>query len=232
MRLTFPVSVLAMLVMSAGAAQADNASWPDLFREAAIPKANDAPVAYDVEVSFGEASENGEEQRRLVYSVMAPLEGNRTVDLTSFPDNMDRDEILEDLADPDGDIWCDDYRDIVGGDVVLRSETDQTATFAFPANPDSAEDRQERKIMKKVQITVEVDKATKRVLNFHYALTEPVKPMVVAKVKTFEINGQCNADAGERPVVTSVEMKVSGSAMGQSFDQRTLQTHSNVRLLD
>lgn len=211
----------------------DSSSWPALFREAALPKADDAGVAFDVEILTQSANDEDESgEQRIAYSVTAPIGSRRLIDLTELPDDMDRDEFIEDVEDPDSDIWCDDYKDVVGGEVVLREETDSTAIYAFPVNPDAADDKQERKIMKKVEVTVEVDKAEKRILNFAYRLTEPVKPMVVAKVRTFELIGQCAAGIGARPHVASIMTKVAGSALGQSFDSITHQTISNVRLLD
>lgn len=226
--------LLAGLALSAalpGAALADAtdpANWPDLFREAVTPRDGDVVYQYDSLIN-----DNGfEEGETLHYQVLRRPDGNDSVEFYSVPDKVKRENIEKSITEEGGDIWCDDYRDSVGSNVELVSEDAASATYAFMVNPDSTEDKTERKIFNKTQMTVTIDKADKRVTGFSYKLLEPVKPMVVAKIREFSLIGQCKPLENGRPHVASVETRVSGSAMGNDFDQVQNQTVSNVAIVE
>ncbi|MFC7291175.1 hypothetical protein [Hirschia litorea] len=201
-------------------------TWPHLFKEAALPKSDATPakVSYQSEI----IQVDDEEWGKLVYQIENSAETGIKVRVETFPTEGDQADIEEELnEDQDGEIWCDDYNEIIGGPVELVSETDSEAIFSFNANADSAEDKQERKILGKTRITVNVDKSLKEITQFKYELTESVKPMMVAKIDTFELVGTCASHENGRPIVTKVATKITGRAMGQSFGQNSLQTFKN-----
>ena len=220
-------SCLALSFCASGTALADSEGWPKLFREAVTPASQISSYSFEALV-IDQDFEAGEKLR---YRINNSSSG-RQVELFEIPSDLKEKDLIQKLSESDGEIWCDDYREHVSGDVTLMAEDDQTATFAFMLNPETATEKTEKKIFKKTQMTVTVDKADKWVTGFTYKLLEPVKPMVVAKVREFSLVGECARSESGRPHVVSVETRVSGSAMGASFNQVQNQTISNVTLLD
>ena len=230
----FLLSGLALSSVLIGTAFADvtrsSDNWPELFTEAITPATEFTPYSYISDIDMTE----NEEVYTIRYSVHR-TDGNAKFELLDFSDNAKEEDILEELnseSDEESDIWCDDFKESVGGSVDLVSEDDSHAVFAFMVNPDASEDRMERKIMKKTRMTVTVDKSTRKVTQFSYDLLEPVKPVIVAKVREFSLIGTCESQGEGRPYVTSIETRVSGSAMGSSFDQTSRQSIFDVTYLD
>ncbi len=207
-------------------------SWPELFREAAIPNETSqlTSMSYDVQATQAD----GEEQHVLKYKINIPAEAKPSVTVNEYPagiDESDKKELLEDLqADIDGDIWCDDHKDNVGGPVTLVSENDKEAIYTFPANPESAEDKVERKMLERSVVTITVDKARKEVSKFQYDLQKPFKPAVIAKINEFTMEGSCTSHEFGRPVLSDVTVRVAGKAMGQSFNQSTVQSFTSIQI--
>ncbi len=225
---------LATLIISTGAmfaspiANADP-SWPDLFREAALPKTSSVPslVSYDVEIIQKEDDEWG----KLKYNVESRPETDIQITVDSYPTKAKQDEVKNDLlAKEELDIWCDNHDSVVGGNVELVSETETEAQFSFPVNVEKYLDKREKKMMEKTVVTVTIDKDIKEVTRFEYSLTSPFKPAVVAKVTKFELMGTCKSHASGRPIVEQISISLEGKAMGQSFSQNTLQTFSDVSI--
>ncbi len=223
-----PLLALSSACVFGQIANAD-ASWPELFKEAAIPKADVTPlsVSYVTEITQIGDGDWG----KLTYKTKSHPQTGITIDVETYPNKGDKEDIISELSsDEDADIWCDDYQDIVGGPVELESETDAYAIYSFAANAETAEDKQEKKILSKTKVTVIVDKQLKEVTSFNYVLTEPVKPMMIAKINTFDLEGRCTSHDNGRPIVTQISTKVSGKAMGQSFDQDSLQIFTNFSI--
>ena len=202
--------------------------WPELFRNAVSVKSRALPLTYDSVITFPENPDNGE----LSYSVQLTPDAAPEVVIHSVPKDADMEEVRESLDGDSVDIWCDDYVELVGGPVELFEDRDASARFRFRANPEAGEDTDEKKLLEKTEITVEIDKATHRIRSFTYHLTEPVKPMPLAKIRQFDIVGQCAALPNGRTYVARVDTRVAGSALSRSFVERTLQVASNVRIPD
>ncbi len=221
----FPLLALSSACVFVQAANAD-ATWPELFKQAATPKADFAPlnVSYVTEITqIGD-----EDWGKLTYKTNNSPQTGIVIDVDTYPNKGDKEDIVSELSsDEDADIWCDDYQDIVGGPVELVSETDAHAIYSFAANAETADDKQEKKILSKTKVTVTVDKQLKEITSFNYMLTEPVKPMMIAKINTFQLEGHCASHDIGRPIVTQISTKVSGKAMGQSFDQDSLKTFTD-----
>ena len=207
-------------------------SWPDLFKEAAIPNqtAELVSMSYDVKA----IQDDGEEKYTLKYKIEIPEATSPSVTVHEFPegiDESDKKELLAELnEDIDGDIWCDDHKDNVGGPVTLVSEDDNEAIYTFPANPETAEDKVERKMLERSVVTITIDKAKKEVSKFHYELQKPFKPAVIAKINEFTMEGSCTSHEFGRPVISDVIVTIAGKAMGQSFNQNTFQTFSGIQI--
>ena len=205
-------------------AMADNAAMPDLFKTALNSGADtSAPLSYTGSVKQMRDPEWGE----LKYTVIHTQDG-KSATVQSLPKDMKEDDILSELTDPDDDIWCDGFDDQIGSDVTLVAEDDKIATFEYMANPKSAEDKNEAKVLKHTRISVNVDKSHQTVARFHYKLQKPVKPMMIVKLDNFEMIGECKILPNGRAYVARLETKVSGSAMMQDFSEHTVQEFTHL----
>lgn len=130
-------------------------------------------------------------------------------------------ENLPDLeANTKGDIWCTEFTQNIPDDITKTSETAVDATFAFTPLPDSDADGMERKLMKKVEGSVTLDKQDGAILAVSMHLPEPYKPAMVAKVDVFNMDAKCSRAPDGRTYVEKFDLNLSGSAMMQDFSQR------------
>jgi len=138
---------------------------------------------------------------------------------------------LEDMeAETDGDIWCADFAQMVPENPQALSEDDATITYAFTPNPEADADKNEQKMMKKLDATVTLDKADGQILGFNMLLPKPYKPAMVAKINHFEMAVSCDRAPDGRTYVEQFNLDISGSAMMQSFDEKV--SRRITKLLD
>lgn len=149
-------------------------------------------------------------------------EGER-IQVTSPDESEWSDEFREGLeemeAETDGDIWCADFAEMVPDNVSTLTENDATITYAFTPKPEADADGMEKKMMKKLNGTVTLDKADGSVLAFNMKLPKPYKPAIVAKINSFEMDARCARAPDGRTFVESFDFNIAGSAMMQSFDE-------------
>lgn len=195
------------------------AEWPELFAKAVAAKADQTEV-----FSYETVNTDGEGEERFRYQ-FSPAKTPRFQIVSANEDMKEkrRNELLEQLEDEGDDIWCDDMADRVKGNVRTVKETPQAVTFAFtPTDPD-AEDM-ERKMIERTEATITVDRATQTITDFTYTLLEPFKPIVIAKVHSFELKAKCVPAPNGRPYFKTLTIDVDVSALGKRQQQRNLQT--------
>ena len=221
MRLVLPV--IALAISAAGSAFADE-SWPALFRDAVGPyQGEETPHSFDMSVTRG----SGDVLFRYSYDPSSAT----PVTIHEQTDQISEADLLESVSDDAGDIWCDGMEDRVRGDVELAAESDTTATFTFtPTTPEDAEDF-ERQIAERSIGTVVVDKETRQLVSFQYHLPESFKPMIIARVHTFDMFGTCEAGPSGRPYLSELTMAFDVSAMGQRQSESSIQRVENVEVV-
>ena len=176
----------------------------------------DGPIyAYEMTYSDAEVSAIGtidpsqpEGQR---IRVTSPLESEWTDEF--------RDGLEEMESETDGDIWCADFAEMVPDEVSALAESDETITYAFTPQPEADADGMERKMMKKLEGTVTLDKSDGSVLSFNMTLPKPYKPAIVAKINAFEMAASCARAPDGRTFVEQFDFSIAGSAMMQRFDE-------------
>ncbi len=143
--------------------------------------------------------------------VTSPAESEWTEDFREGLDEME--------AETDGDIWCADFAEMVPNKVSALDESETTVTYAFTPQPEADADGMEKKMMKKLNGTVTLDKSDGSVLAFNMKLPKPYKPAIVAKIENFEMDATCARAPDGRTFVESFDFKIAGSAMMQKFDE-------------
>ncbi len=149
-------------------------------------------------------------------------EGQRIV-VTSPSESEWTDEFREGLeemeSETDGDIWCADFAEMLPDKVSALDENDETITYAFTPQPEADADGMEKKMMKKLNGMVTLDKSDGSVLAFNMTLPKPYKPAIVAKINAFEMAASCARALDGRTFVERFDFSIAGSAMMQNFDE-------------
>ena len=160
-------------------------------------------------------------------------EGQRISIYTPAQDDWPEDfakGLAEMEAETDGDIWCSDFAETVPADATITNETATSATYAFTPLPEADADNTEKKLMKKIDAEITLDKTDGAVLGVKMRLPKPYKPVFVAKIEVFDMQASCARAPDGRTYLQDFAMAVSGSAMMQSFDERV--TRKITALLD
>ncbi|MEO0549620.1 MAG: hypothetical protein AAFZ91_06850 [Pseudomonadota bacterium] len=154
-------------------------------------------------------------------------EGER-IQITSPDEDAWSDDFEESLkqmeADTDGDIWCTSFAERVPDSAELVSSDAAKATYSFAPVPEDDADSREKKMMKRIDGTITVDKTDGAVLGFNMRLPKPYKPAIVAKINVFEMTATCARAPDGRTYVEAFSMNISGSAMSQSFEESVTRT--------
>ena len=130
-----------------------------------------------------------------------------------------RDQLEDMEAETKGDIWCADFAELVPATATALDESDAAITYAFTPEPEADADGMEKKMMRKLDGRVTLDKNDGAVLAFNMTLPRPYKPAIVAKINAFEIDVTCARAPDGRTFIESFEFAVAGSAMMKSFDE-------------
>ena len=135
---------------------------------------------------------------------------------------------LSDLRtdDDDNDLFYDDLREDVR-ELGAAEETDAHWIYAFIP---LGEDKKETEFLEDSEMTgrIFVSKETGAITSINMTIGKPFKPAPIAKIRDLEIiQTYAPIDGVDAPLIASVETKVSGSAMFQSFDEKEAVTFSN-----
>lgn len=141
-----------------------------------------------------------------------------------------REDIEKMDARTEGDIWCNEFAQMVPLDASVLDQDASTSTYAFTPVPEADADKTEQKLMKKLEGRVTLDRSDGAVLSFNMTLPKPYKPAMVVKINTFAMDVSCARAPDGRTFIEDFNMDVSGSAMMQSFDQSVSRTIT--KLLD
>ena len=208
-------------IVSSGAASAD----PVLEMMRSLTK--EGPIyAYEMTYQDAEITAQG------MIDPSRP-EGQRISVTDPDPSEWSKDfrEGLEEMeSETDGDIWCADFAEMVPDNAERTSEPETAATYAFTPKPEADADNTEKKMMKKLDGTVTLDKSGGSVLAFNMVLPAPYKPAFVAKINAFEMDATCARAPDGRTFVESFNFAIEGSAMMQSFNETV--SRNITKLLD
>lgn len=149
-----------------------------------------------------------------------------------WPDGLDA-KIESFETDSDGEIWCDDADDTVGGRIEIVERSPNAIRFRFDPQPGADADKAERKFLARSQGLIDLARADEktpwRVAGMTIELQKPFKPALVAKVTALKVEIQCAPDATGRMYKAVTTTTVQGSALGQPFGQNSVMRLSDVR---
>ena len=149
-------------------------------------------------------------------------EGNRIVLYTPEMSELSeefKEGVQEMDAESDGDIWCADFAEMVPDNAEATSQDEVSVTYGFTPVAEADADKTEKKMMKKMNGTVTLDKADGAVLAFSMTLPKPYKPAIVSKINRFQMDASCSRAPDGRTYVASFDFDIAGSAMMQEFDE-------------
>jgi hypothetical protein len=227
-RAVIAASAAFALALGVGAAIAQQGSLPLLLQTALNPPAASAGqlYAYDF-VSVSKGDEPSTVRGRIDPS---QPEGKRVTIIEAVGEKVDAKKIdrrMEENAD--GDIWCDRMTGGVDGAVAERPAPAGLRAYAFTPKAKADAKAGERKLYQQLTAEVQIDEQTQRIRRFVARLNAPWKPVVVVKIDSLEMTGDCVAAPNGRAYTASTRTVVSGSALGSDFDTEFSQTISNLR---
>lgn len=192
--------------------------------EALHAASSDGPLySFDMTIKTSEMTARGhidpsqpEGQRLTIY---APDEKDWDDDFRKAAKHMDEEAT--------GDIWCSEFAKTIPADAELVSETEHDATYKF--NPLTPEDETDMgKIFRHLTGIVTIAKANPDILSLSLTAPKPFKPLPVAKLNTFKLALSCERGPDGRTYISTFDMRVTGSAMFQSFEERDYRTITNL----
>jgi hypothetical protein len=220
MRNLLAASVAILMISGLNTAQADE-GWPELFRTAVADfDGENQPHSYEMTVTRSTGD--------VLYSYAFDPSEDEPIQISDRSDDISEADLRQSLVEEDGDIWCDGMAERVLGDVELVSEDAETATFSFtPTAPPDADDM-ERRVIERTTGTMVIDKQSEQIRSFSYHLQESFKPVIVARVHAFDLQGACVASASGRAYLSELTIAIDVSAMGMRQTETTIQRVENV----
>lgn len=143
--------------------------------------------------------------------VIAPDESEWTDDFRKYINRMD--------ANTEGEIWCQQFAEMVPQDAKATEQSTSSIAYAFTPVPEADADKSEQKLMKQMDGTVRLDKSDGAVLSFSMSLPKPFKPMIAAKIDQFEMQVDCARAPDGRTFIQRMNLDITGSAMMQKIKQ-------------
>lgn len=130
----------------------------------------------------------------------------------------------------EGNIWCQQFKDMVPETASLLSETETLARYSFQPSPDDKENDL-AKIAKHLDGVITLEKSTGQIQSLELIAREPFKPVIVAKVNTFQFKVSCTAAPNGLMRIATVNTMLEGRAMGKAFSENETQTMSNLQAI-
>lgn len=203
-----------LAIYAAVIAPAALAQTPSVLAAALSPRQDTTTFAYEFTLS-----DTGSRPMSLRGRIdPSRPEGQRVEILEATGEDVDTEEIDERMeANADGDIWCDSMFSGADGAVTEQPAPAGQRAYAFTpmARPDAESD--ERKMFSRLSATAIVDQETGALKSSRAVLDKPWKPNIMAKISQFELSVECAMAPNGRAYAETINTKISGSALGQSF---------------
>lgn len=215
-------AVAAAVIGFAGLAAAQSAGAALLAQAVAATASAEADYAFDVEIDTSKLNwrarfEPGASPRlRLVSPQRDALENDER---RAF------DRIAEDY---EGVSWCASERLGRVADVRLVREDEANAVYAFQPTRESIRGEQVGQFADRLRGEMTFDKATQDVTRVRLYTPEAFSPFPLTRVDRANIVITCAAAPNGRRFATETVSEFRGSALGQAFDERSVQRQRNL----
>ena len=101
-------------------------------------------------------------------------------------------EMIQEIKDSTpGDIWCSSESENIPKDVILVDETADTLVFSYRLKVDKEMKKRERKLTKKLEGKIVIDKKTMTVKSSVIKNRKPIRVAIVALIRTFQLETKC-----------------------------------------
>jgi hypothetical protein len=183
-----------------------------------------SPHAYDVSVENSRGS--------MRYSFDPSASGAARIRLISPEestlDRQTRQSLQRIRRDADGDIWCASAKIRGSTNMQVVSEDAESITYSFTPSPAQAGGERAAGFVRYLRAQARVLKDTQDVASIRISAPAPFHASV-ARIDRFDMNIRCDVAANGRRFSAETRTHIAGSAIGNSFDESSVQRVSNLR---
>jgi hypothetical protein len=212
----------AAVIGFAGLTVAQNEATGTLAQAVAATAAAKANYAFDVEIDTSKLNwrarfdPDTSPRLRLVSPRREDLENDQR---RAF------DRIAEEF---EGVSWCASEHMGRVGDVRLVREDETSAVYAFQPTPESIRGEQLRQFAARLRGEMTIDKAARDVTRVRLYTPEAFSPFPLVRVDNANIVVTCATAPNGRRFAAETVSEFRGSALGQEFDERSVQRQRNL----
>jgi hypothetical protein len=218
------VAYLAILAAPALAQSAVATDLDHLVRKAFTPPAQSERFAY----TFRNET-TGEKPRTIVgrYDPSKP-KGERVTILEAIGEDIDPKKLDARMEkNMDGEIWCDGVFGGAASPVKDAGQRGGLQAVSFNPKPPPDAEGEMKKIFPSLAAEV-LFLPTAAIQSITAILPAPRKMAVVARIDSAKMSATCATAPNGRTYMQRMELRMAGSALGQSFNQVSIQSYSDL----
>ncbi len=217
------------LASSSLPSSADSLDVAALFSDAksrGLQQANASESVYTYDIAIED-----EEMRATGTVTMSAPEGQRLTVHQPPKDEWSEEfeaEITEYEKNLGKDFWCQGLME----DIESFSEARQASEgMVFDVNLKiDADDKEAAKFAKNMEVKVTLSPDDAAVLGYSMRAPKPFRPVMIAKIKRFELDIACERAPDGRTYAKRMQSNIEGRAMMKKFSQKETRVVSNLRL--
>lgn len=208
--------------------------WPEALKTALTEPENDATYSYNLTTEtsgemldvFFEAFIDPTRPPEERIEILFPPPGKETDDVAEFIQK------LKDEPAGVGNIWCAGLAGTIPKDAVLVDETPDTLVYSFRPIADKDLPKDERKIYKKLEGQIVIDKNTMTVQSYRLKNHKHIRMMFVAKIRYYLQEIECELAPNGRSHMSKIQLTTEIGILGyKSIDTITM-SFSNLTPVD
>ncbi len=225
MRPHFLLTAAALGAVLAAPFALAQASLPALFASAIADTISaETPYSFDTRIE----SERG--VMRYAYNAAAtgPARVRLLEPAEATLDRRGRGTLERIRRDADGDIWCAGRKMRTARNVTVAREDANTITYAFQPSPEQAGGERSAGIVRHLRGEAVVSREGRDVTAIRIRATAPFHASI-ARIDRFTMDVRCDVAPNGRRYGAETVTHIAGSALGQAFDERSVQRVSNLR---
>lgn len=143
-------------------------------------------------------------------------------------DGRGREALQRIRREADGDIWCATTKMRGSTNVRVASEDADSITYSFTPSPAQAGGERAAGFVRHLRAEARVLKGTQDVASVRISAPAMFRASV-ARIDRFDMNVRCDVAANGRRYAAETRTRIAGSALGNSFDETSVQRVSNLR---
>lgn len=222
MRPFLAAGLAAVLLTPLALAQA---SLPALFASAIAETISaEAPYSFDTRIE----SERGVFRYAYNANASGPARIRLLEPAESALDRRGRATLERIREDADGDIWCAGRKLRTARNVAIAREDATSITYSFQPSAEQAGGERSAGIVRHLRGEAVVARESRDVTAIRIRSAAPFHASV-ARIDTFTMNIRCDPAPNGRRYGAETITHISGSALGQNFNERSVQRVSNLR---